>query len=145
MDFGVVLQTNPPASRVIEAPAYVGDNIEHQRDQLRWFGGMVGNHVADLVARYGTGGGGVPAALTDYIAARETYDYDHHGRAGNPSTDFVSDEIIDRFCVPGTVDDHIRKLRALRDLGVDQFGVYLRHDDEDRTLESYRTSIIRAL
>ena len=33
------------------APAYVGDDLPHQRDQLRWFGGMVGNHVADLVAR----------------------------------------------------------------------------------------------
>ena len=28
----------------------------HQRDQCRWFGGMVGNHVADIVARYGTDG-----------------------------------------------------------------------------------------
>lgn len=38
----------------VVAPAYVGDNIEHQRDQLRWFGGMVGNHVHDLVKRYGS-------------------------------------------------------------------------------------------
>ena len=30
----------------------------HQRDQCRWFGGMVGNHVADLVARYGDPLGG---------------------------------------------------------------------------------------
>ena len=37
----------------VAAPAYVGDDLAHQRDQLRWFGGMVGNHVADLVARYG--------------------------------------------------------------------------------------------
>ena len=36
---------------VAAAPAYVGDDIEHQRDQCRWFGGMVGNHVADLVER----------------------------------------------------------------------------------------------
>ena len=38
----------------VVAPAYVGDDIAHQRDQVRWFGGMVGNHVADLVGRYGT-------------------------------------------------------------------------------------------
>src|SRR5690606_41305262 len=37
----------------VVAPAYVGDDIAHQRDQVRWFGGMVGNHVADLVERYG--------------------------------------------------------------------------------------------
>ena len=23
------------------------------REQCRWFGGMVGNHVADIVAKYG--------------------------------------------------------------------------------------------
>ena len=34
-------------------PAYVGDDVAHRRDQCRWFGGMVGNHVADIVGRYG--------------------------------------------------------------------------------------------
>jgi probable F420-dependent oxidoreductase len=53
----------------VAAPAYVGTDLAHQRDQLRWFGGMVGNHVADLVRRYGTDGP-VPKALTDYIAGR---------------------------------------------------------------------------
>ena len=40
----------------VAAPAYVGEDVAHQRDQLRWFGGMVGNHVADLVSRYGESG-----------------------------------------------------------------------------------------
>src|SRR4249919_1877390 len=54
-----------PASMKIcvAAPAYVGDDLAHQRDQCRWFGGMVGNHVADIVARYGAGGAAVPKAL----------------------------------------------------------------------------------
>nr|WP_228281576.1 TIGR03842 family LLM class F420-dependent oxidoreductase [Rubrobacter marinus] len=39
----------------VAAPAYVGDDLAHARDQCRWFGGMVGNHVADLVGRYGEG------------------------------------------------------------------------------------------
>ncbi len=136
-----------PASIAIcvVAPAYVGDDITHQRDQLRWFGGMVGNHVADIVKRYGEDGSQVPSALTDYIRGREGYDYDHHGRAGNPSTDFVPDEIVDRFCVLGTAEDHVAKLRALRDLGVDHFGLYLMHDDEDATLEAYGRDILPAL
>ena len=50
----------------VAAPAYVGDDLAHQREQCRWFGGMVGNHVADLVARYGEDSE-VPHALTDYI------------------------------------------------------------------------------
>src|SRR6476660_2334021 len=57
-----------PASVTIcvAAPAYVGEDLVHMRNQCRWFGGMVGNHVADLVERYGDDAA-VPKALTDYI------------------------------------------------------------------------------
>ena len=128
----------------VAAPAYIGDDIDHAREQCRWFGGMVGNHVADLVRRYGADGE-IPQALTDYIKAREGYDYAHHGRAGNPDTEFVPDEIVDRFCVLGTVDDHVAKLRELESLGVTQFSVYLMHDAQDETLEAYGSSIIPAM
>lgn len=128
----------------VVAPAYVGDNIDHQRDQLRWFGGMVGNHVHDLVKRYGSDTAVVPQVLTDYIKAREGYDYSHHGRADNESTEFVPDDIVDRFCILGTVDDHKEKLSVLREMGVDQFGIYLMHDQRDETLEAYGKDIIPA-
>src|SRR3954465_9475067 len=103
----------------VAAPAYVGDDLAHAREQCRWFGGMVGNHVADLVKRYGSDGD-IPAALTDYIRAREGYDYSHPGRAGNPCTDFVPDEIVDRFCLLGDLDAHREQLAELESLGVDQ-------------------------
>jgi probable F420-dependent oxidoreductase len=129
----------------VAAPAYVGDDIAHQRDQVRWFGGMVGNHVADLVARYGSDESMVPAALSDYIKAREGYDYDHHGKAGNPSTNFVPDEVVDRFCVLGPVEDHVARMEELRDLGVDQFAIYLMHDQQEETLAAYGKEVIPAL
>ncbi|MCM3299698.1 TIGR03842 family LLM class F420-dependent oxidoreductase [Streptomyces pseudogriseolus] len=129
----------------VAAPAYVGDDLAHAREQCRWFGGMVGNHVADLVARYGEHSGMVPEALTDYIKGRQGYDYSHHGRAGNPSTDFVPDEIVDRFCLLGPPEAHIEKLRALRDLGVDQFAVYDMHDAQETTIDAYGAEIIPAL
>ncbi|WP_031017686.1 TIGR03842 family LLM class F420-dependent oxidoreductase [Streptomyces sp. NRRL S-1314] len=129
----------------VAAPAYVGDDLAHAREQCRWFGGMVGNHVADLVARYGEHSGMVPEALTEYITGREGYDYSHHGRAGNPSTDFVPDEIVDRFCLLGPPEAHIEKLRALRDLGVDQFAVYDMHDAQETTIDAYGAEIIPAL
>ena len=129
----------------VAAPAYVGTDIAHQREQCRWFGGMVGNHVADIVARYGADGGPVPQALTDYIAGRQGYDYNEHGRVGNTHADFVPDEIVDRFCVLGTVDEHIDKLRALKALGVDQFAVYLQHDAKEATLQAYADKVIPAL
>jgi len=128
----------------VAAPAYVGEDLSHARDQCRWFGGMVGNHVADLVSRYGEDGE-VPHALTDYIKAREGYDYSHHGQAGNPTTDFVPDDIVDRFCVLGTVEDHVAKLNELKDLGVDQFNIYLMHDAMDETLDTYGDEIIPSL
>lgn len=129
----------------VAAPAYIGTDIAHQREQCRWFGGMVGNHVADIVARYGADGGPVPQALTDYIAGRQGYDYNEHGRVGNTHADFVPDEIVDRFCLLGTADDHIDKLRALKAMGVDQFAVYLQHDAKEATLQAYADKVIPAL
>ena len=128
----------------VAAPAYVGDDLEHQRDQTRWFGGMVGNHVADIVERYGDSGA-VPQALTDYIKARQGYDYAEHGRAGNPHADFVPDEVIDRFCILGPAENHLARLEELREIGVDQFAVYLQHDDKPGTLAAYGSDIIPRL
>jgi probable F420-dependent oxidoreductase len=129
----------------VVAPAYVGDDIAHQRDQVRWFGGMVGNHVADLVGRYGTDGTAVPQALTDYIEGRKGYDYSEHGRAGAEHTEFVPDEIIDRFCILGDEAAHIARLEELQDLGVDQFAIYLMHDQQDETLDAYGRHVMPAL
>lgn len=128
----------------VAAPMYIGTDIAHMREQCRWFGGMVGNHVADIVARYGTDGA-VPRALTDYIAGRRDYDYQEHGRAANTHVDFVPDEIVDRFCILGEPADHVAKLTALRDLGVDHFAGYLQHDDLDGTLRAYGESVIPAM
>jgi probable F420-dependent oxidoreductase len=129
----------------VAAPAYVSDDLAHGRDQCRWFGGMVGNHVADLVTRYGESSDLVPQELTEYIKGRAGYDYSHHGRAGNPSTDFVPDAIVDRFCLIGPVEAHIEKLEQLREIGVNQFAVYDMHDAKDATIDAYGEHIIPAL
>ena len=136
-----------PASITIcvAAPAYVTEDIVHARDQLRWFGGMVGNHVADLVERYGADVSQVPKTLSDYITHRRGYDYNKHGQAGNEHADFVPDEIVDRFCIIGPPEEHIRRIQELHALGVDQFAVYLQHDDKDHTLAAYGEKIIPAV
>jgi probable F420-dependent oxidoreductase len=133
----------------VAAPAYVTDGTDaglaHGRDQCRWFGGMVGNHVADIVGRYGADGAGVPKALSDYIAGREGYDYNSHGKAGNTHTDFVPDEVIDRFCLIGPVAHQVARLRELEDLGVDQFALYLQHDAKSETLAAYGDHVLPAV
>ena len=135
-------RSSAPYTVCAAAPAYVGDDLAHQRDQVRWFGGMVGNHVADLVKRYGERSGAVPEALTDYVRQRPDYNYSHHGRAGNPSTDFVPDDIVDRFCVLGPAAAHVERIEELASLGVDQFAVYLMHDAQEATLDAYGADVI---
>ncbi|MBO8200247.1 TIGR03842 family LLM class F420-dependent oxidoreductase [Streptomyces smyrnaeus] len=133
----------------VAAPAYVCEDtpeaLAHAREQCRWFGGMVGNHVADLVARYGERSEAVPAALTSYIKERAGYDYAHHGRAGNPDTAFVPDEIVDRFCVLGPPQAHVDRLRELSGLGVDQFALYAMHDAREYAVDVYGSEILPAL
>lgn len=133
----------------VAAPMYVGDGDSpaeraHMREQCRWFGGMVGNHVADIVAKYGASSS-IPAALTDYIAGRQGYDYNEHGLVGNSHTSFVPDEIVERFCLLGSPREHVEKLEALRDLGVTQFAGYLQHDNKEETLRLYGERVIPAM
>jgi hypothetical protein len=133
----------------VAAPAYVTDGsaegLAHGREQCRWFGGMVGNHVADIVERYGSDTSAVPQALTDYIKGRKGYDYNEHGQAGNSHTTFVPDEIVDRFCIVGPPEVHIERMRQLKDLGVDQFSIYLQHDEKDHTLAAYGEKVMPAV
>jgi probable F420-dependent oxidoreductase len=133
----------------VAAPAYVTDStstgLAHAREQCRWFGGMVGNHVADLVARYGEHSGLVPDELTEYVKERQGYDYAHHGRAGNPDTAFVPDAVIDRFCVLGPPAAHIERMEQLRELGVDQFALYAMHDAREAAIDAYGEHVIPAL
>ena len=128
----------------VAAPAYVGEDLPYLRDQVRWFGGMVGNHVADIVERYGDESP-VPAALTEYIKNRQGYDYNQHGSSSSEHVDFVPDEVIDRFCILGPVAEHMARLDELKALGVDQFAIYLQHDGKDHTLAEYGEKIIPRL
>jgi probable F420-dependent oxidoreductase len=124
------------------APAYLSDDLAHARDQVRWFPALVSNHVVDLVKRYSEGE--LPDALTDYIAAREGYDYAHHGRAGSDNAEFVTDEVVDRFCVIGGPDQVRARLGELRDLGVDQFNIYSMVDDPRAVITGFGSEIIPA-
>ncbi len=86
-----------------------------------------------------------PSALTDYIAGRQGYDYNEHGRAGNTHADFVPDEIVDRFCLIGPPSSHVARLKQLADLGVGHFALYLQHDAQDATLATFGEQVIPAV
>jgi probable F420-dependent oxidoreductase len=123
------------------APVWVGD-MQTARAQTRWFPAMVGNHVADLVERYGREGNTIPKRLTDYIEGRKGYDYRHHADKDADHLGFISDEIIDSFGVLGDVDAQVEKLRELESVGVTQFNIYLMCGDEERIVEAYATHVL---
>jgi len=124
------------------APAYISEDLAHAREQVRWFPALVSNHVVDLVHRYHEGE--LPAELTAYIGQRELYDYAHHGRIGSENAGFVSDEVVDRFCVLGSAAQVRAKLGQLRDLGVQQFNVYSMVDDPGALISGFGREIIPA-
>ena len=126
---------------IVGAPSTITDDLAEAREQVRWFPAMVSNHVMDLIERYGFDGE-IPAALTDYVKAREFYDYKDHSRVGAKHGEFVTDEICDRFCVLGNAEQAAHKLRELEAVGVDQFNIYLMTHSQEETLEAYGKEII---
>jgi probable F420-dependent oxidoreductase len=130
---------------IVSAPSHVSDDLADAREQVRWFPAMVSNHVQDLIDRYGADGTTIPKALTDYVLARKFYDYNEHSRVGAKHGEFVTDEIADRFCVIGSVDQCRAKLRELESIGVDQFNIYLMTHGQEETLQAYGDDIIPEL
>lgn len=124
------------------APVWVGD-MTKAREQTRWFPAMVGNHVADIVERYGKGGGGdIPTRLTAYVEGRKGYDYRHHADKDADHLGFITDDIIDSFGVLGAADAHVAKIKELQTAGATQFNVYLMCGEEERMVEEYGKHII---
>ena len=126
---------------IVGAPSNVTDDIESAREQAKWFPAMVSNHVMDLIERYGFDSE-IPDALTEYVKARKFYDYKEHSRVGAKHGEFVTDEIVDRFCVLGTPAEAAAKLKELESVGVDQFNIYLMTHSQEATLEVYGKEII---
>ena len=128
---------------IAAAPAYFGSK-EYMIEKTKWFPAMVGNHVADIVEKYGTDSGLVPKSLTDYIEKRRGYDYSKHGQSDNPYLDFISDDIVESFCVLGDDAAHIAKVKKLQEAGATQFNIYLDSGDEEEIIAHYGNHIIPA-
>ena len=127
------------------APAYVSDDLAKASEEVRWFPALVSNHVFDLLSKHDPSE--LPAALTEYVQQmeRERYDYSEHSRVGAKHGQQVTDETCERFCVLGTVEQHLEKLRRLEQAGVNQWNIYLMTHEQERTLEVYGREIIPAL
>ncbi|MBI3948956.1 MAG: TIGR03842 family LLM class F420-dependent oxidoreductase [Acidobacteria bacterium] len=134
---------DPSAIRAMSAaPVWVSDDLAEAREHVRWFPALVSNHVVDLISRYKPEE--LPEGLTAYVRNRQGYNYLHHCEVGGSNAEFVSDEIVDRYCIVGPVEEHIRRLRELQESGVTQFNIYLMCGDEERTVEIYGREVIPA-
>ena len=122
------------------APVWVSKKLDVARERVRWFPALVSNHVVDLVSRYDQSQ--LPPELTTYVRQREGYDYHHHAEVGSSNAQFVSDEIVDRYCIVGSAKEHVRRLEELADIGVTQFNIYLMCGDEEETLDVYGKKIL---
>ena len=122
------------------APVWVSDDLNVARERVRWFPALVSNHVMDLIRQYKPED--LPPALTSYVQDRGKYDYQHHCEVGSDNAEFVSDEVIERFCLIGPAEAHKKKLRALEAAGVTQFNIYLMCGDEEQTLVDYQREVL---
>ena len=129
-----------PVEIMAAAPSYIGD-LATGRERIRWFPALVGNHVVDLINKYE---GALPESLTRYVRDREGYNYLHHAEVGSSNASFVTDDIVDRFGLVGSVEDLVNKLVELDKAGVTQFNLYLMNGDEAEQLELFGTHVIPA-
>ena len=135
---------NPQSLQVMAAaPVWVSDDLGVARERVRWFPALVSNHVMDLISRYKPEE--LPPALTSYVQNRSGYDYQHHCEVGSDNAAFVSDDVVDRFCIVGPLEAHLRRLEALRRAGITQFNIYLMSGDEEQTLEIYGKQVLPML
>jgi len=122
------------------APVWVSYDLKIARDRVRWFPALVSNHVMDLIRQYKPED--LPPALTSFVQDRGSYDYQHHCEVGSDNADFVSDEVIDRFCLVGPPEAHKKKLRELQKVGVTQFNIYLMCGDEEQSLAEWTKLVL---
>jgi probable F420-dependent oxidoreductase len=125
------------------APVWVSNDLKTAREHVRWFPALVSNHVMDLIRQYKPED--LPPALTSYVQDRGHYDYQHHCKVESDNANFVSDEVVDRFCLVGPIAAHRKKLQALADVGVTQFNIYLMCGEEEETLDIYGREVVPAL
>lgn len=122
------------------APVWASDDLAVARDRVRWFPALVSNHVMDLISKYKPEE--LPPSLVSYVQNRGKYDYLHHCEVGSDNANFVTDEVIDRFCLVGPIDQHRKKLEMLRSVGVTQFNIYLMCGEEEKTLDIYGREVL---
>ena len=127
------------------APAHVSDDMADACEQVRWFPAMVSNHVSTC-SRSTTRRPSQLRSPTTSSACSGSSTTTPSTAVSAPSTaSRCRDETCERFCVLGTPEQHVEKLRRLEAAGVDQWNIYLMTSGQEETLEAYGREIIPQL
>lgn len=114
---------------------FISDDKAKAIEETRWFPAVVGNHIADVLRHHDPEG--LPDELIDFVKERGEYDYREHAEQGTEHSKYISDDIVERFCVIGDDDEIRAKLKVLADLGVSEFNIYPHVADIEGVLEYY--------
>jgi probable F420-dependent oxidoreductase len=119
---------------------YVSDDLELARQQVRPFGAVVGNHIAEVLRN--TGANSLPAELEAIVKNRPDYDYYQHVHTGTAQADYVPDEILDRLCIVGSPARCRERLRQLQDVGVTHVNFYGQTAHYEQQMRLYAEQIM---
>ena len=114
------------------------------RDMCRWEPDIITNLLWQLMRTYGFDA--LPASMTkglEWLAEKEDWwgerDWSLHAQPDEKHKEIISDEIVDAYCVLGSPQNCIDKLKELEKLGVSRFCVYLAVlESQDEILEQIR-------
>lgn len=135
---------DPADLHVIASTAtFVTDDMAAAREQVRSFGAVVGNHVAEVLRN--SGEGSMPAEWEAFIASRPEYDYLQHVHRDTDQSKYVPDDIVDRLCLIGPAEHCADRLRELARIGVTHVNFYAQTDDFHAQMELHARATIPAL
>ena len=66
----------------------------------------------------------------------------HYSLSEKEALDFITDDVVERFCVLGEPEAHVEKLKVLENNGATQFNIYLDNGDEEKIIADYGEKII---
>lgn len=121
---------------------YVSDDLAKAREQVRPFGAVVGNHVAEVLRN--TGANSLPPELEAFIAQRPEYDYYKHVHTDRAQAGYVPDDIIDRLCIVGSIGRCAERVAELRDAGVTHLNFYAQTENYDEHMKLYADHVLPA-
>src|SRR5205807_2301750 len=119
--------------------------VEGREVRIKWASGelpiWVAGYGPKALRAAGRVADGVIIQLADPAVIRWCLGFVREG-AQEAGRDFVPDEVIDRFCVIGTVEQCRSRIEELVEAGVDQFNLYLMVERPEAIIETYGREII---